>query len=288
MNPEHEPSLKHCGPLAEADAALLYKEVRQWVESGLASRALPTLVIELTQNMRLHGDSNGTLTVHREGDYWLLESRNEAGEAHTRRALDIASAANSRSPAQLREAIRAQRLRPHPDGEPGAGLGLLEMRRITQQPVEAAVVPPSHGGGKSMLVIKLRLAHKPPVADLDLPASMTTPKVHLPARGGEAWIAGACYPENAFAFFQPIFDWLRALRAAGGIGRKLELNIKLDYFNTSSSKCLLDLFQMLQEANAEGLDTAVRWHYCEDDSDMQETGEEFAQDLSLPFDLVPY
>ena len=68
----------------------------------------------------------------------------------------------------------------------------------------------------------------------------------------------------------------------------MTLNVKLDYFNTSSSKCLLDLFQILQEANAEGAQFRVTWLYCQDDPDMRENGEEFAQDLKLPFEIKGY
>lgn len=124
------------------------------------------------------------------------------------------------------------------------------------------------------------------MTDLQLQASGTTPKVSLPSNGGEGRIEGNCYPENAFSFFEPILAWVRNFRRDGGT--RLVLDIKLDYFNTSSSKCLLDLFQALQDANAEGANTSVRWLYCQDDPDMRENGEEFAHGLKLPFEIKAY
>lgn len=124
------------------------------------------------------------------------------------------------------------------------------------------------------------------MTDLQLQATGTTPRVFLPGTATEGWIEGNCYPENAFGFFEPILAWLRNYRRDGG--RRMTLNVKLDYFNTSSSKCLLDLFQSLQEANAEGAQMNLVWHYCQDDPDMRDTGEEFAQDLKLPFEIRPY
>ena len=124
------------------------------------------------------------------------------------------------------------------------------------------------------------------MTELQLQATNTTPRVSLPG-DGEGWMEGNCYPENAFAFFEPILAWLRNFRKDGGT--KLTLNVKLDYFNTSSSKCLLDMFQILQEANAEGAQLRVRWMYCQDDPDMRENGEEFAQGLTkLPFEIKAY
>ncbi len=124
------------------------------------------------------------------------------------------------------------------------------------------------------------------MTDLQLQAGINTPKVSLPSTGNEGWIEGNCYPENAFAFFEPILTWLRNYRADGGKG--MRICVKLDYFNTSSSKCLLDLLQTLQDANSEGCAFSVRWLYCEDDPDMRDNGEEFAQDTRIPFEIRPY
>jgi hypothetical protein len=125
------------------------------------------------------------------------------------------------------------------------------------------------------------------VTELSLQSTSTTPKILLPGDGGDGLIEGNCYPENAFAFFEPILSWLRNFYRDGG--KKMKINIKLDYFNTSSSKCLLDLFQILQEANTEGAQFSVCWRYCQDDPDMRENGMEFSSGLSkLPFEIRAY
>ena len=46
------------------------------------------------------------------------------------------------------------------------------------------------------------------------------------------------------------------------------VQVQLEYFNTSSSKCLLDLFKKL-----EALDSlSVHWYFDSDDEDMLEAG----------------
>ncbi len=97
-------------------------------------------------------------------------------------------------------------------------------------------------------------------------------------------IDGECYPENAVEFFDPILAALR--QYIDEEKRPLTLDIKLQYFNSSSSKCLLDLFEILDEHHASGGEVSVYWRYQEDDEDIRESGEDFAEDLKLPFHII--
>jgi SiaC family regulatory phosphoprotein len=99
-------------------------------------------------------------------------------------------------------------------------------------------------------------------------------------------INGESYPENAVEFFRPVLDWLEEhLSENEGM---FTLNLKLTYFNTSSSKCLLDLIDRLEDRHGVKPDVQVKWFHQQEDEDMMESGEEFAEGLELPFTLVPY
>ena len=63
----------------------------------------------------------------------------------------------------------------------------------------------------------------------------------------------------------------------------MEIHVKLEYFNTSSSKCLMD---MLKRVEASKCDAEVYWYYEEEDEDMEEAGEDYAAIIQLPFKLV--
>ena len=54
---------------------------------------------------------------------------------------------------------------------------------------------------------------------------------------------------------------------------------KLKYFNSSSAKVLMDLFLAVEESAARGNEFKIEWHYASDDDNMQELGEEFAEEL---------
>ena len=65
-------------------------------------------------------------------------------------------------------------------------------------------------------------------------------------------------------------------------------NFKLTYFNTASSKIILDILTHFEEMIEEGHEVMVRWHYPEEDEDMLEAGEEYSEMVDVPFEMVSY
>lgn len=94
--------------------------------------------------------------------------------------------------------------------------------------------------------------------------------------------SGESYPEDVHMFFAPVFTWLEQFLETKP---KFTVLFQLDYFNTSSSKALLDLLQMLEDYFLSGGPVEVRWCYRKGIEIIQEAGEEFREDFSLPFHL---
>ena len=113
----------------------------------------------------------------------------------------------------------------------------------------------------------------------------TSPEVLMDFDKGILDIIGESYPENAVGFYKPVFDWLNS---ATGAKVPLTVNFRLDYFNTSSSKCVIDILDILDKYYADSGKVEVKWYYKEDDDDMLETGEEFSSDIKVPFELLSY
>ena len=65
-----------------------------------------------------------------------------------------------------------------------------------------------------------------------------------------------------------------------------QLVIRLEYFNTSSSKCLIDIFRKLEKLHQPHAQVQVAWYYEEDDEDMKESGEDFRDLVSMPVALT--
>lgn len=113
-----------------------------------------------------------------------------------------------------------------------------------------------------------------------------TPTVTLDAANDLFEISGRSLPEDVTAFYNPILAWLDEY--AANPNAKTVFSFKLVYFNTASSKLLLDVLMKLDDLAGEGHDVLVKWYYPEDDEDMQEAGEEYADIVEVPFEHVPY
>ena len=113
-----------------------------------------------------------------------------------------------------------------------------------------------------------------------------TPNVVLDNDNGIMQISGRSLPEDVAAFYEPILDWFDEY--AEDPNEKTFVDFKLVYFNTASSKLILDILLKLEDMCDDGKDVTVRWHYPDDDEDMEEAGEEYADIVEVPFEQVPY
>ena len=113
-----------------------------------------------------------------------------------------------------------------------------------------------------------------------------TPNVILDADNEIFEISGRSLPEDVAAFYEPILDWLDDY--ADEAKPKTVFDFKLVYFNTASSKLILDILLKLEEMYEAGKDVLVRWHFPDDDEDMEEAGEEYADIVEVPFEQVSY
>ncbi|MBQ1697095.1 MAG: DUF1987 domain-containing protein [Bacteroidales bacterium] len=113
-----------------------------------------------------------------------------------------------------------------------------------------------------------------------------TPTVTLDKENNIFEISGRSLPEDVVVFYKPILEWLDDYK--NDPLDKTVFNFKLEYFNTASSKLLLDVLLKLEDINNDGHDVLVKWHYPDDDEDMEEAGEEYSDIVDVPFEQVPY
>lgn len=105
-----------------------------------------------------------------------------------------------------------------------------------------------------------------------LEASTHTPLVEFNP-DGKLKIEGRCFPEDVSIFFNPLIAYVSQLDSSCVV-----FDINLEYFNTASSKKLMDMFKHL-DANNSVHDILVKWHYEEGDDDSLETAEIFEESL---------
>ena len=129
---------------------------------------------------------------------------------------------------------------------------------------------------------------------LKISASEFTPKVIFDPEENCFEISGESRPENAGKFYEPILDWLDKyykLRYWQDSKFKNEENatvfkFKLDYFNSTSAKFILDILKKLESFKKEEISISVNWYYEEQDLDMKESGEEFSKMTETHFNLI--
>jgi hypothetical protein len=114
-----------------------------------------------------------------------------------------------------------------------------------------------------------------------------TPLITFDPATGNFELKGKSIPENSAVFYRPMYDWLD--NYVTNPAPKTTLKIQLDYFNTSSSKCIVDLFKKLELISKNGKGEAViDWLYDENDDDMLEAGEDYQSIIKIPFNLISF
>lgn len=120
---------------------------------------------------------------------------------------------------------------------------------------------------------------------LYLPPTDKTPEVTFDPAAGSLHMAGSSIHENAERFFRPLIERVETYIMRPKAHTRVV--ISLDYFNSSSSKYLLDLLKLLDEVHVAGRGAVeLEWHYAPDDLDMKEAGEDYGALLEMPVRLV--
>ena len=121
---------------------------------------------------------------------------------------------------------------------------------------------------------------------LAIEGTSKTPTIITDSDQGLVEIAGRSNPENSVEFYQPLMDWVDEYVKAPG--QKTTVNIKLEHFNTSSSKMILDVFKRLEPVLDAKREIIVNWYYEDDDEELLEAGETYESMSELPFLMIPY
>ena len=117
-------------------------------------------------------------------------------------------------------------------------------------------------------------------------ATADCPSVFLDKDKSKFEISGKSLPEDVATFYQPMLDWMEEYKSSP-LDNTI-FDFKLVYFNTASSKMILDVLLALEELKEDGKDVLVRWHSLSNDEDMKEAGEEYADMVEVNFEYLTY
>jgi hypothetical protein len=119
---------------------------------------------------------------------------------------------------------------------------------------------------------------------LKIEETLKTPSVYCNADQGLIEIAGRAIPEDSKKFFLPLINWVQMYSKSPS--PKTTFNFKLEYFNTSSSKLILEIFKELEYIHKANKSVVINWYYEIDDEGMIEALETYKSMLDVPFEGI--
>jgi hypothetical protein len=112
----------------------------------------------------------------------------------------------------------------------------------------------------------------------------STPEINFNAASGVLQIKGESFPENVVKFYTPVIDWIRDY--INSETKEITLEFEIIYFNSSTSKVFMTIFDLLEKEVENGKNIKVKWRCDSENETAIECGEEFKEDLDLlPFEI---
>ncbi|MDA3893503.1 MAG: DUF1987 domain-containing protein [Salinivirgaceae bacterium] len=111
-----------------------------------------------------------------------------------------------------------------------------------------------------------------------------TPEIILDKTGKQFSFSGNSIPEHTKKFYHPVFDWIE--KYVTDPNEETIVNFKMTYFNTSSTKSILDIMIEFKNLAKSGKMLIINWYFPEEDEDMLEAGEGFSKMVRYPFNFI--
>jgi hypothetical protein len=111
-----------------------------------------------------------------------------------------------------------------------------------------------------------------------------TPSVEFDPEYGVFEIRGKSIPENSIGFYTPLLEFIDGYSSEPA--DRTVLNVKFEFFNTSSSNRIHAMFKKFEKLYQGNSDVLIRW-FCENgDENMLDAGEDFRAILKVPFEII--
>ena len=122
------------------------------------------------------------------------------------------------------------------------------------------------------------------MSDINIKGTLKTPSITFDNIENHLIIKGRSTHENPTRFYKPLISILKKEKVFPK--GKIEVDFKLEYFNTPSSLVLLGVLKQLQSLNSPNNEVIINWYYDEEDEDLLEAGQDYSTILDYPLNLV--
>ena len=97
---------------------------------------------------------------------------------------------------------------------------------------------------------------------------------------------GKSLPEDVIEFYSPVFKWCEEY--SKDPNPVTDVKMKISYYNSASQRAINEVFTILKKSELRNSKVTINWYYDEDDEEMLESGEEFADITKLNFNYISY
>jgi hypothetical protein len=122
------------------------------------------------------------------------------------------------------------------------------------------------------------------IENIHIASTTNTPEVCFDANSRKLLLKGRSISENPFEFYKPLYSWIETY--CEGLIAELVIEVRLEYFNTSSAKCLLEIFKKFERFNMGNSKVEIHWYFQNEDEEMKDSGEDFQAIIAIPFKLI--
>jgi hypothetical protein len=121
--------------------------------------------------------------------------------------------------------------------------------------------------------------------NLYIKSTETTPEINFNLDTGCFSVTGKSIPRDKDCFWKDIKEWL-AVNIKNCKSKSVKIKFNVEYFNTSSSRFILDIIFIFNSFYKDDLNVKIIWEYISGDEDMLEAGKEYENMTNIPFEFI--
>ena len=121
---------------------------------------------------------------------------------------------------------------------------------------------------------------------IDIKAVEDSPRIMLDEDNAIFIIEGASFPEDAFAVYSIVIDWIKNVKSK--FVNELQCKFKFKVISSASHKMVYEILIELEKLYKNYAKISIHWYYEKYDEDMLEVGQDFTETIKLPFELISY
>lgn len=121
-----------------------------------------------------------------------------------------------------------------------------------------------------------------------------TPEIALDIDARKFSFKGVSRPEDVIKFYNPTIDWLKKFDEDLQVHTNekygiplIHIDFHLTYFNSASSKMLLQVLEIIRKIQDHGIELKVDWYYDASDEQMYDDGLDLSETVDIPFNFIP-